>query len=308
MATQIQVRRDTAANWSSVNPTLASGEIGFETDENKFKIGDGSTDYNSLPYAVDNGGAGPIGNALTDINSITSEPNSDLTLTADEGEVILNGDGGRIQMRLDGDNAVNLEFDGTSNPVVRSATNELTLRGGDDNEGFVKIQVGNAPILVAEQRTDGNRSLMTDAFIGAPEMGSTGGVNARQFTRQPQYIDHDTAGTVPVNFNNGTFALIDLSADFGIGFITNLRQGATGHIILRVPANADIAYDNTLGIDGAYLFEDGDSQAFTQSLPAGGTDTVDRYWMIRVHQFAVDQVSEPGATLFLENAIGPIKE
>jgi len=37
--TQIQVRRDTAATWTSTNPTLAEGEIGFETDTGKFKIG-----------------------------------------------------------------------------------------------------------------------------------------------------------------------------------------------------------------------------------------------------------------------------
>ena len=41
--TKIQFRRDTAANWTSVNPTLASGEMGIETDTNKFKLGDGST-------------------------------------------------------------------------------------------------------------------------------------------------------------------------------------------------------------------------------------------------------------------------
>jgi hypothetical protein len=44
----IRVRRDTAANWTSVNPTLAAGEIGFETDTNKFKIGDGSTEWSGL--------------------------------------------------------------------------------------------------------------------------------------------------------------------------------------------------------------------------------------------------------------------
>lgn len=45
---QIQVRRDTAANWTSENPTLASGEIGFETDTGKFKIGDGSTAWTAI--------------------------------------------------------------------------------------------------------------------------------------------------------------------------------------------------------------------------------------------------------------------
>ena len=29
---QIKLRRDTAANWTSANPTLAAGELGFETD------------------------------------------------------------------------------------------------------------------------------------------------------------------------------------------------------------------------------------------------------------------------------------
>ena len=47
----IQLRRDTAANWTSTNPTLASGEMGFETDTGKFKIGTGSTAWTSLSYA-----------------------------------------------------------------------------------------------------------------------------------------------------------------------------------------------------------------------------------------------------------------
>jgi hypothetical protein len=54
----IQVRRDTAADWTSVNPTLAAGEIGFETDTNKFKFGTGSTAWTSLPYAAGEGGGG----------------------------------------------------------------------------------------------------------------------------------------------------------------------------------------------------------------------------------------------------------
>ena len=40
---QMQQRRDTAANWTSANPTLLSGELGYETDTGKFKIGDAST-------------------------------------------------------------------------------------------------------------------------------------------------------------------------------------------------------------------------------------------------------------------------
>ena len=54
----IQVRRDTAANWTSVNPTLAAGEIGFETNTGKFKIGTGSATWTALPYAAAEGGGG----------------------------------------------------------------------------------------------------------------------------------------------------------------------------------------------------------------------------------------------------------
>ncbi len=50
MAIQIQARRDTAANWTSANPTLAQGEFGYETDTGQMKIGDGSTAWTSLSY------------------------------------------------------------------------------------------------------------------------------------------------------------------------------------------------------------------------------------------------------------------
>ena len=53
MATRMQQRRGTAAQWTSANPVLAAGEIGFETDTNKFKIGNGSTAWTSLSYFVD---------------------------------------------------------------------------------------------------------------------------------------------------------------------------------------------------------------------------------------------------------------
>jgi hypothetical protein len=49
--TKIQVRRDSATNWTNANPTLGNGEIGFETDTLKAKIGNGSTAWTSLAYA-----------------------------------------------------------------------------------------------------------------------------------------------------------------------------------------------------------------------------------------------------------------
>jgi hypothetical protein len=61
MTSRLQNRRDTAANWTSNNPTLAAGEIGLETDTTKFKMGDGTTAWISLAYAYSAGATGPQG-------------------------------------------------------------------------------------------------------------------------------------------------------------------------------------------------------------------------------------------------------
>ena len=58
MPTQIQLRRDTAADWTSNNPVLAEGEFGWESDTNRFKIGDGSSNWQNLAYASDGDAAG----------------------------------------------------------------------------------------------------------------------------------------------------------------------------------------------------------------------------------------------------------
>ena len=46
-------RRGTASQWTSANTVLAAGEFGVETDTGQFKIGDGTTGWNSLPYFKD---------------------------------------------------------------------------------------------------------------------------------------------------------------------------------------------------------------------------------------------------------------
>ena len=46
----MQQRRGTAAQWTAANPILAAGEIGFETDTSKFKMGNGSSNWEALTY------------------------------------------------------------------------------------------------------------------------------------------------------------------------------------------------------------------------------------------------------------------
>jgi hypothetical protein len=76
VVTQIQIRRGTAAQWTSTNPVLASGEQGFETDTNKMKIGNGSTAWNSLSYAI----TGAVG-TVTSITAGTGLSGGTITST-----------------------------------------------------------------------------------------------------------------------------------------------------------------------------------------------------------------------------------
>jgi len=62
MPAVIQVKRGTASSWTSANTVLAAGEIGYETDTGKMKVGNGSTAWTSLGYTVTDG----------DISSVTA--------------------------------------------------------------------------------------------------------------------------------------------------------------------------------------------------------------------------------------------
>ena len=81
MADMIQIRRDTAANWTSANPILAQGELGAETDTSKIKIGDGTTAWSSLDYLIDTGGYVTASSANTfTTNQVISASTSDAAL------------------------------------------------------------------------------------------------------------------------------------------------------------------------------------------------------------------------------------
>lgn len=63
MAIQIQLRRGTAAEWTTANPILAQGEFGYESDTTKFKVGSGTASWSALSYAsggFDAAAASPI--------------------------------------------------------------------------------------------------------------------------------------------------------------------------------------------------------------------------------------------------------
>lgn len=64
MAIKLQLRRGTASQWSSTNPLLSEGELGLELDTGKFKVGNGTQNWNALVYASGiQGPTGPSGTA-----------------------------------------------------------------------------------------------------------------------------------------------------------------------------------------------------------------------------------------------------
>lgn len=93
--TQIKLRRDTAANFTSKNPVLGAGEPAYETDTKKLKIGDGTTAYNSLDYFTSGGGSS---------TNITAT----LPLKIVDGVISLEVDGQTIQI-VDGKLHANLD-------------------------------------------------------------------------------------------------------------------------------------------------------------------------------------------------------
>ena len=66
----IQLRRDTEANWTSVNPVLASGQPGYDTTNKVLKIGDGATAWAGLTA---------IGGGVTDHGALTGLADDDHT-------------------------------------------------------------------------------------------------------------------------------------------------------------------------------------------------------------------------------------
>ncbi len=76
MAVRIQFRRGTAAEWASANPTLAAGELGYETDTGSMKIGTGVATWTSLPYSsvsqdyIDNAIANVVGLSPQDLDTL----------------------------------------------------------------------------------------------------------------------------------------------------------------------------------------------------------------------------------------------
>lgn len=113
--TTFQFKRGTADRWEELNLVLAAGEPGFEVDTNRFKIGNGKTPWNELPYMGGGAGGGDItiDMALSD-TSLNPVANKVITKTIKELEGKINNyqfGEGFVVVETDGVQTVTLDFD-----------------------------------------------------------------------------------------------------------------------------------------------------------------------------------------------------
>jgi hypothetical protein len=131
MATRMQQRRGTAAQWISTNsgngPILAAGEIGYESDTNKFKIGDGTNTWLTLDYFIDSDSTvnpqfgsnikfeGTTANNFETTLEVT-DPTADRTLTLPDAT-------GTVAITTDISDAITNAALDTSDDLTEGATN-----------------------------------------------------------------------------------------------------------------------------------------------------------------------------------------
>ena len=148
MADLIQIRRDTAANWTSTNPTLAQGELGVETDTNKVKIGDGTTAWTSLGYVIDTGNyleTSDIGVTVQGYDADTAKYDA---VTANFTGTLQNG-GSNVVVDSDISSTVlaydaNLQgfVDAFTLPVADGTLDQVLKTDGAGNIGFTTVSSG----------------------------------------------------------------------------------------------------------------------------------------------------------------------
>ncbi len=221
--TKIQHRRDTAANWTSTNPTLASGEIGFETDTLKFKVGNGSTAWTSLKYSQD-------ASLLNGTASITA-----LSTTGD-----VNASGYLRSFNSSGDEGGEIFL---SKPVTNTNVNTgVTIdvyqdklrffeQGGSARGYYIDISLGGAG---ASTNLAGGGS----AFNGGTITGSLTVSNTIGISTSGQYTSTLAQGTAPFVVSSNTI-VTNLNADLLDGY--HHATAATANTVVARDANGSFS-------------------------------------------------------------------
>ena len=261
---RIQVRRGVAADWTSVNPILAAGEMGVETDTNKFKFGNGTGAWSTLAYAASDSAA--IGEISQDAINTALTMGSGLTKTYNDGAntITINVDSAVVALK----SYVDAQVSGLSSSVDAAYVPEADkgvaygVASLDANAVVPTIQISNAS--VREKLSGGS---------GINYSSSTGEIAVGNSIATRTYVDSSIATLVngapgALDTINELAAAINNDANYTTTITTALATMApiasptfTGTV--TIPAGAGIAgyvqttdlaaYQTTALNDAAYL-------------------------------------------------------
>ena len=197
MATRMQQRRGTATEWTTADPVLAAGEIGYETDTGRFKFGDGATAWSSIEYfssANDIIDGAPA--ALDTLNELAAALNDDENFSATVTTALDN----RLKYRTQTAAAWATDTNGIDayTIVIESDTAKAKLNADSDTETFADLAY-----LATEDYVDTEIAARIPANVDSTEIGYLNGVTSAVQT-QLDTIAADVATNVTSIATNAT--------------------------------------------------------------------------------------------------------
>ena len=171
----MQQRRGTAAQWTSANPTLAAGEIGYETDTGKFKIGNGSSQWSALNYYVDaNAILDGAPGVLDTLNELAAALGDDPAFITTVATNLSNHESDTTNVHGIANTANLATLDDVADAVSNATVDQSTLAGEgiDWNAGTSQFDIDNTVVTLTGTQTLTNKTL-TGANLGSSSVAVT---------------------------------------------------------------------------------------------------------------------------------------
>ena len=257
---QLQFRRGLSTEWTSNNPTLASGEMGIETNTNQFKIGDGTTAWNSLAYG---GIMGPTGNT-----------GAASTVTGPSGSIGIDGFSGGLTLQLD----YTTQAIATAATVTTFAGSSQGSANGTGTNAQFSSPVGVAldsdrNLYVADRGNHRIRKItpagVVTTFAGS-SAGSADGTGTNATFNEPYFVALDSSGNLYVaDVSNHRIRKITPA-----GVVTTLAGSSQGNAD-GTATNAQFSRPYGLAVDstGNVYVADSYGFRFRKITPAGVVTT-----------------------------------